>query len=71
MEMAIDFRKDDKAILTISEDGNGEDMECTYESGEQRISVNCFGSSGISMTRLDGGDLEGDMDGMIVRYKKR
>jgi len=71
MKMELNFHEEGKATLTMSEDGNGEDMECAYESGEKRIAVNCFGSSGISLTRLDDGDLEGDMGGTIVRYKKR
>jgi len=71
LEMELDFQDDGKATFTMIEGGDRHDMECTYESGEQRISVSCFGSSGISLTRLDGGDLEGDMDGAIVRYKKR
>jgi hypothetical protein len=71
MNMELDFQKDGKATLTMVEGDNRQDMDCTYETGERRISVNCFGSSGISLTRLDDGDLEGDMDGMIVRYEKR
>jgi len=71
IEVELDFGDDGKAVLTMVEDGNRlEGMDCTYESGEKRISVSCFGSSGISLTPLDGGDLEGDMDGTIVRFEK-
>ena len=69
--MEIDFRKDGGAVLTFVEGGQGTDMDCTYQSGESRIALSCFGSSGISLTRLNGGDLEGDIDGEIVRFKKR
>jgi hypothetical protein len=68
--MEVDFRKDGEAVLTMIEGGERIDMECTYQSGESRIALKCFGSSGISLTRLDGGDLEADMDGVIVRLKK-
>jgi hypothetical protein len=72
IEMELDFADDGKAALTFIEGGNRlDDMDCTYESGENRIAVSCFGSSGISLTRLDNGDLEGDMDGAIVVFKKR
>ena len=71
MTMEVDFRKDGVAVLTFVEGGQGTDMDCTYQSGESRIALSCFGSSGISLTRLNGGDLEGDLDGTIVRLKKR
>jgi hypothetical protein len=71
MNMELDFSSDGNAVLTMIEGGNRyEGMECTYQSGEARIAVSCFGSSGISLTRLEGGDLEGDLDGMIVRFRK-
>jgi hypothetical protein len=66
-EMALDFHKDGTATLTMG----GQDVDCTYEEGEKRIAVSCFGSSGFSLTPLDNGDLEGDMGGAIVHYKKR
>jgi len=71
IQLELDFLKDGKATFTMGEGGKGTPMECTYESGERRILVSCFGSSGISLTRLDDGDLEGDMDGTLVRYEKR
>ncbi len=71
MQLELDFHKDGKATLTMAEGASRHDMDCSYESGERRVSVSCFGSSGISLTKLDDGDLEGDIDGMIVRYKKR
>ena len=46
-------------------------LDCTYESGEATIMVNCIGSSGFSLTRLDNGDLEGNMGGTLVRHEKR
>jgi hypothetical protein len=70
-KMELDFHGDGKATLTMSEGDNGHPMDCTYETGEKRVLVNCLGSSGISLTQLDNGDLEGDMGGTIVRYKKR
>ncbi|MDA1074352.1 MAG: hypothetical protein O3A63_06270 [Proteobacteria bacterium] len=71
IKMEFDFAGDGKTTLTMDEGGERSEMDCTYTSGERRIAVSCFGSSGISLTQLEGGDLEGDMDGMIVRYKKR
>ena len=68
--MELDFRDDTNVIFTVTEGGHTEKMDCTYTSGETRISVNCFGSSGISITRA-GRDLEADMGGVIVRYTKR
>jgi hypothetical protein len=69
-EMAFDFHGDGKATMSVGEGGNGVDLDCTWEKGEKRIAVSCPGSSGISMTALDGGDLEADMGGTIVRFKK-
>lgn len=72
MGMELDFHGDGKATFTMTDGGdNRQDMDCTYEEGEARIAVKCFGSSGIFLTRLDDGDLEGDMGGTIVRYKKQ
>jgi hypothetical protein len=68
--MEFNFLGDGKATFAMSEDGKGEPVDCTYQAGENLISVSCFGSSGISLTRVDGG-LEANMGGDIVRYKKR
>lgn len=70
IKMQIAFAKDGSAMLTFIEGENNHDMDCTYQSGEVRIALSCFGSSGISLTRLSGGDLEGDIDGMIVRFRR-
>jgi hypothetical protein len=69
-QMVIHFIDESKATFSM---GGGEDgfvSDCTYQAGETLISLSCFGSSGISLTRVDGG-LEADMDGMLVRYKKQ
>ncbi|MBL8201758.1 MAG: hypothetical protein JNK40_12360 [Chromatiales bacterium] len=68
--MEFNFLGDGKATFAMTEDGEGEPVDCAYEAGENLIAVSCFGSSGISLTRVDGG-LEADMGGVIVRYKKR
>lgn len=69
-EMAINFIDDSKAIFSMAGGGADESVDCTYEAGEKLISLQCFGSSGISLTRIDGG-LEADMGGVVVRYKKQ
>jgi hypothetical protein len=71
MAVELDFKGDGKATFAIIQGENRQPMDCTYETGEQTILVSCFGSSGISLTKLDNGDLEGNMDGTIVRYEKR
>ncbi len=71
MSMETVFRKDGEAVLTFVEGDNRMDMDCTYQSGEVRIALSCLGSSGISFIRLDDGDLEGDVDGAIIRFVKR
>ena len=71
VQMEFNFGSDGKAVLTMIENGNrAVSLDCTYQSGEARTALSCPGSSGISLTPLDGGDLEGDLDGTIVRYKK-
>lgn len=53
--------------------GAGEDgppVDCTYQVAETLITLSCFGSSGISLTRVDGG-LEANMGGMLVRYHRQ
>lgn len=67
--MEFDFLDDSKVIFAMTEEGVRETMDCTYTSGETRISVSCPGSSGIAITRA-GSDLEADMGGMVVRFKK-
>lgn len=68
--MEFNFLGDGKATFGMTENGETEQVDCTYQAGETLISVSCLGSSGISMTRVDGG-LEADMGGIVVRYKKR
>ena len=67
--MEFDFLDDTRVIFAVSEEGVRETMDCTYTYGETRISVSCPGSSGIAITR-SGNDLEADMGGVIVLYKK-
>lgn len=72
IEVELNFGEDGAAVMTMVESGNRlDDMECSYESGESRTVVKCFGSSGISLKTLENGDLEGDMNGMIVHFKKQ
>jgi len=68
--MELTMEKDGTAILNMSDGGDGLDMECTYQAGEATIALSCFGSSGITLTKLKGGDLEANMDGTIVRFEK-
>lgn len=68
--MAFDFRDDSNVTFSMTEGGQTENADCTYTSSETRISVSCVGSSGISLTRV-GKDLDGDMGGVILRFKKR
>lgn len=64
--LEFNFLNDGKATFSMG----GEQVDCTYQDGDALISVNCFGSSGITLTRVDGG-LEANMGGVLVRYKKR
>ena len=68
--MEFNFLGDGKATFGMSAGGSMERVDCTYQEGETLISVNCVGSSGISLTRVDGG-LEANMGGVLVRYKKQ
>ena len=54
----------------MGESDGGFTVDCAYEAGETLIMLNCVGSSGISLTRVDGG-LEANMGGMLVNYKKQ
>jgi len=69
-DMAFDFHGDGKATMSVGAGGNSVGLECTWQKGEKSIAVSCPGSSGISMTPLDGGDLEANMGGTIVRFEK-
>lgn len=69
-DMAFDFHGDGKATMTMGDGGSGVSLDCTWEKGEKTIAVSCPGSSGISMTPLDGGGLEANMGGTIVRFEK-
>jgi hypothetical protein len=69
-KMVINFIDASKATFTMGGDGDGPTLDCTYDKGETLITLNCPGSSGISLTRVDGG-LEANMGGMLVRYKKQ
>lgn len=71
MSMELDLRNDGDGVLTMVTDNERTAFECTYQSGESTIALSCLGSSGITLTRLDGGDLEGNLDGTIVRFEKR
>jgi len=72
LKMHLEFKSDGTAVLEMEEDGRRIPfLDCTYTSGEVRIALSCLGSSGISLTRLQGGDLEGDLDGAILRYRKQ
>jgi len=68
--MEINFIDDGKATFGMMADGEGETVDCTYQVGETMITLSCFGSSGITLTRVDGG-LEANMSGVLVHYKKR
>ncbi len=68
--MVINFIDDSKATFTMGESDGGFTVDCAYEAGETLIMLNCVGSSGISLTRVDGG-LEANMGGMLVNYKKQ
>ncbi len=70
MTMEFNFLEDGKATFGMSGGGPMERVDCTYQTGETLISVNCVGSSGISLTRVDDG-LEANMGGVLVRYKKQ
>jgi hypothetical protein len=68
----LDFQGDGKGTITmVAGDERQPPLDCTYTSGEATIMVNCIGSSGFSLTKLDNGDLEGSMGGTLVRYEKR
>ncbi len=69
-KMVINFIDDSKATFTMGETEGGPTVDCTYQAGETLISLNCEGSSGISITRVDGG-LEANMGGMLVNYRKQ
>lgn len=69
-QMVINFMDDSKATFSVGEGSDSPTMDCTYQAGESLITLNCVGSSGISLTRVDGG-LEANMGGMLVRYKKQ
>lgn len=69
-QMVINFIDDSKATFAMGGGDDGSTMDCTYQAGETLITLNCVGSSGISITRVDGG-LEANMGGMLVRYKKQ
>lgn len=69
-KMVINFIDESKATFTMGETEDGPTVDCTYQAGETLISLNCEGSSGISITRVDGG-LEANMGGMLVNYKKQ
>lgn len=68
--VAFDFQGEGKATMSVGEGGNGVSLDCTWQKGEKTIAVGCPGSSGITMTPLDGGDLEANMGGTIVRFEK-
>ena len=68
--MAFDFHGEGKATMNVGDDGNSTSLDCTWQQGEKSIAVSCPGSSGISMMPLDGGDLEANMGGTIVRFEK-
>ncbi len=68
--MTFDFQGDGKATMSVGEGGNSVSLDCTWQKGEKTIAVSCPGSSGITMTPLDGGDLEANMGGTIVRFEK-
>ena len=69
-QMVINFIDESKATFTMGENDQGATVDCTYQAGETLIMLNCVGSSGISITRVDGG-LEANMGGMLVNYKKQ
>lgn len=69
-QMVINFIDDSKATFNTDGDDDSTSLDCTYQVGETLITLSCFGSSGISLTRVDGG-LEANMGGMLVRYTKR
>ena len=68
--MVINFIDDSKATFTMGESDDGPTVDCTYQVGETLINLNCVGSSGISLTRVEGG-LEANMGGMLVNYRKQ
>lgn len=68
--MVIDFIDSNRATFSVGAGEEGSAVDCTYQVGETLITLNCMGSSGISLTRVDGG-LEANMGGMLVRYKKQ
>ncbi|MCL4721682.1 MAG: hypothetical protein KJ041_06940 [Gammaproteobacteria bacterium] len=68
--MEINFLDEGKATFGMTEGGLGETVDCTYQAGETLITLSCYGSSGITLTRVKGG-LEADMGGVLVRYQKR
>ena len=70
VQLEIQLQKDNKGILTFDTGNTRTDMDCTYDAGEKQIALNCLGSSGITLTKLDNGDMEGNMDGTIVHFKK-
>ena len=56
-KMELDFGKDGAASMTFIENENRlPSMDCTYQSGEATIALSCTGSSGITLTRLAGGE---------------
>lgn len=69
--MNIEFQKNGEAVLTMVGETTRTDVDCTYQSGERTIALSCLGSSGITLTPLSGGDLEADVDGLIVRFVKQ
>ncbi|MCB1625595.1 MAG: hypothetical protein KDI32_13465 [Pseudomonadales bacterium] len=69
-QMAIHFIDDSKATFGPSAAGENATVDCTYQEGDKLITLNCLGSSGITLTRADGG-LEANMGGLVVHYKKQ
>lgn len=70
VRMVIDFIDGSRATFSMGPGEDGPPVDCTYQVGETLINLSCFGSSGISLTRVDGG-LEANMGGMLVRYRKQ
>lgn len=68
--MEINFLDGGKATFGMTEGGQDETVDCTYQAGETLITLSCYGSSGMTLTRVKGG-LEADMGGVLVRYQKR
>jgi len=68
--MEFDFHKDGTVTFTMNEDSGNQSMDCNYQKGGDRLTINCAGGEPMQLTLKDGA-LEADMGGMTMRFTKR